>query len=172
MGPQPQPTDDERMTRPLLTASGDPETCRPAPATETGNAAARRGFALAAQVNGAASLVLTIVLLLRDRLELIVAGVEIPALVSAELAGRISRFPGYRSWSAPEFEVDSGRPLIEAGLDGEAMRLAPPLRFRILPGALRVRVPHDAPGTSPAALPGGTRATVADLVRVLAGRAS
>ncbi|MBP2328609.1 diacylglycerol kinase family enzyme [Kibdelosporangium banguiense] len=98
---------------------------------------------------------------------------EVPALISAEIAGRISRFSGYRSWSAPEFVVDSGRPLIEASLDGEAMRLAPPLRFRILPGALRVRVPRDAPGTSPAAtLPSGTRATVVALLQVLGGRAS
>ena len=96
---------------------------------------------------------------------------EVPALISAELAGRIARFPGYRSWSAPEFVVDSGRPLLEVSIDGEAMRLAPPLRFRILPEALRVRVPHDAPGTSPAAtLPPGTWATVVALLRVLAGR--
>ncbi len=98
---------------------------------------------------------------------------EVPALISAELAGRISRFPGYRSWSAPEFAVDSGHPVIDASIDGEAMRLAPPLRFRILSDALRVRVPRDAPGTSPAAtLPPGTRATVLALLRVLLGRPS
>ncbi|MEU0466854.1 MULTISPECIES: diacylglycerol kinase family protein [unclassified Amycolatopsis] len=96
---------------------------------------------------------------------------EVPRLVSAEMAGRISRFPGYRSWSAPEFVVESGLPAVEAGVDGEAARLAPPLRFRILPGALRVRVPRDAPGASPAALlPPGTRAVVAALFRVLSGR--
>ncbi|REH34914.1 diacylglycerol kinase family enzyme [Kutzneria buriramensis] len=98
---------------------------------------------------------------------------QVPALISAELAGRISRFPGYVSWSAPEFVVDSGRPLIEASIDGEATWLAPPLRFRILPDALRVRVPRDAPGTSPAAtLPSGTWATVVALLRVLGGRPS
>ncbi|QUQ64155.1 diacylglycerol/lipid kinase family protein [Kutzneria sp. CA-103260] len=98
---------------------------------------------------------------------------EVPALISAELAGRISRFPGYRSWSAPEFTVGSGRSPIEASVDGEAMRFAPPLHFRSLPGALRVRIPLDAPGTSPAAtLPPGTRATIVALLHVLRGRAS
>lgn len=45
---------------------------------------------------------------------------DIPALVSADMAGRISRFRGYRSWSAPEFVVDSTHDPIEAGVDGEA----------------------------------------------------
>jgi diacylglycerol kinase family enzyme len=96
---------------------------------------------------------------------------EIPLLVSAELAGQISRFTGYESWSAAEFEVDSGRPLVEAGVDGEATRLAPPLRFQILPGVLRVRVPRDTPGASPAgALPPGTWATVLALFLAVGGR--
>lgn len=98
---------------------------------------------------------------------------EIPVLVSAEMAGRISRFSGYRSWSTPEFQVDSERPTVELGVDGEAMRLTPPLCFRILPGALRVRVPSDAAGVSPAAaLPAGTPATLVALCRTLVGRAT
>jgi hypothetical protein len=32
------------------------------------------------------------------------------------------------------------------------LRLPPPLRFRSLPGALRVRTPIDAPGVAPAAV--------------------
>ena len=39
----------------------------------------------------------------------------------------------WREWSATEFEVDSSRP-VPAGVDGEAMTLEPPLRFRIRPG--------------------------------------
>jgi diacylglycerol kinase family enzyme len=98
---------------------------------------------------------------------------EVPALISAEMTGRISRFPGYRSWSAPEFEVTSERPKVEAGIDGEARQLTPPLRFRTLPGALRVRLPQDTPGASPkAALPTGTRATATALLRVLRGQPS
>jgi diacylglycerol kinase family enzyme len=38
------------------------------------------------------------------------------------------------------FEVDSGGP-VRADVDGEVMLLEPPVRFRILPRALRVRIP-------------------------------
>ena len=38
------------------------------------------------------------------------------------------------------FEVDSGGP-VDAGIDGEAVQLPPPLRFAIRPGALRIRLP-------------------------------
>jgi len=41
---------------------------------------------------------------------------------------------------------------VAAGLDGEAIELQPPLRFRIRPAALRVRISHHHPGVSPAAL--------------------
>ncbi len=47
-----------------------------------------------------------------------------------------------RTWSAPSLTVEASGP-IPAGVDGEAVTLAPPLRFTIRPRALRVRV---APG--------------------------
>jgi hypothetical protein len=48
--------------------------------------------------------------------------------------------------------------------------LHPPAWFRSLPGALRVRLPLNAPGASaPVPKPGPVRTVVA-LVRVLAGR--
>jgi diacylglycerol kinase family enzyme len=71
---------------------------------------------------------------------------DVPALMAAEAAGRVTQFPGYREWTAPQFEVGSGESLIDVGVDGEALRLPPPLRFRSLPGALRVRTPVDTPG--------------------------
>jgi diacylglycerol kinase family enzyme len=96
---------------------------------------------------------------------------DVPALVSAELTGRIARFRGYRAWVAPEFVVNSDQALVDVGVDGEALRLPPPLRFRALPGALRVRVPLDAPGAPPAAVaPRGVRKSLAALFGVLAGR--
>ena len=55
-----------------------------------------------------------------------------------------------REWTATEFEVDSNRP-VPAGVDGEAMTLEPPLRFRTRPGALRVRIAPAHPGASPSA---------------------
>ena len=76
---------------------------------------------------------------------------DVAAFVAANSAGRIDRFKGWTEWVAPTFSVDSGAP-IEAGVDGEALLFDPPLEFRILPEALRIRIPASAPGYSPAAL--------------------
>lgn len=96
---------------------------------------------------------------------------DIPALVTAEATGRIRRFRGYRAWSVPEFVVDSAEPAIDVGVDGEALSLPPPLRFRSLPAALRVRTPTDAAGLSPAAAaPPKLGEAVPALLRVLGGR--
>ena len=53
------------------------------------------------------------------------------------------------AWDRRTFRIDSGSP-IEIGIDGEALRMDPPLDFESLPGALRVRVPKHAPGFTPA----------------------
>ena len=75
----------------------------------------------------------------------------------------------WREWSAPDFEVDSERP-IPAGVDGEALVLDPPLRFRIVPLALQVRVSRKHPGASPSArMPDGPVAGVRELVRIARG---
>src|SRR5690606_15242354 len=76
---------------------------------------------------------------------------EVAQFVAAEASGQIRRFRGWHEWTAPAFRVESDQP-IEAGVDGEALLLDPPLEFRILPGTLRVRLPRHAPGRSPAAL--------------------
>jgi diacylglycerol kinase family enzyme len=78
--------------------------------------------------------------------------------------GRLAQRP-WREWSAPEFEVRSDHAVV-AGIDGEAVTLDPPLRFRIKTGALRVRISRKHPGASPsAAIPetalGGIRALAA-----------
>jgi diacylglycerol kinase family enzyme len=67
-----------------------------------------------------------------------------------------------REWTASSFEVGSGRS-VAAGIDGEAVTLDPPLRFRTRPKALRVLIAPQHPGASPsAAMPtdawGGIRA--------------
>lgn len=46
--------------------------------------------------------------------------------------------PG-RAWTATQLEVTAPA-AVQAGIDGEAVELTPPLRFGIRPGALRVRV--------------------------------
>ena len=71
-----------------------------------------------------------------------------------------------REWSAPTFEVDADRP-VPAGIDGEALMLDPPLKFRIRPGVLRVRIAPQHPGASPSAsIPEGTWAGVLELARI------
>ncbi|MFZ4519249.1 MAG: diacylglycerol/lipid kinase family protein [Microthrixaceae bacterium] len=73
-------------------------------------------------------------------------------------------------WSAPTFEVSSGGP-VAAGLDGEAVDLEVPVRFRIRPRALKVRLPVHAVGASPAARrPRLTRRTVDRLLSLAMGR--
>ena len=87
--------------------------------------------------------------------------------------GKHQRLPQrpWREWSTPEFEVDADDP-VAAGIDGEALRLDPPLRFRIRPGVLRVRIAHAHPGASPsAAMPEDFWETVRALARIAAGRA-
>lgn len=59
-----------------------------------------------------------------------------------------NRHPPERAWSAPDFEVSAPTP-VHAGIDGEAVILASPLRFTIRPAALRVRISSRHPGTSP-----------------------
>jgi diacylglycerol kinase family enzyme len=77
-----------------------------------------------------------------------------PAAVAAfgrEIGARpAQRPPGLRTWTVTEFDVDADGP-VDLGIDGEAVRMDPPLRFVIRPGALRVRVPRNSPGLSPAA---------------------
>jgi diacylglycerol kinase family enzyme len=75
----------------------------------------------------------------------------------------------WREWSAPAFEVDADRP-VPAGIDGEALVLDPPLRFRIRPGVLRVRIARRHPGASPSAMaPEGVWAGVLELTRIARG---
>lgn len=96
---------------------------------------------------------------------------DVPRLMAAQASGRLHGFRGYREWTTSEFVVDSEEPLVDVGVDGEALRLPPPLRFRIVPNALRVRLPSDAPGAAPAAVaPAGPADAITGLVRVLGGR--
>ncbi len=75
----------------------------------------------------------------------------------------------WQEWSSPTFEVDADGP-IAAGIDGEAVTLDAPLRFRILPGALRVRIAAAHPGASPSeAMPEGAWETVRALARIAVG---
>jgi diacylglycerol kinase family enzyme len=76
----------------------------------------------------------------------------------------------WRQWSAPAFEVDADH-AVSAGIDGESVKLEPPLRFHIRAGVLRVRIARQHPGASPSAtLPEDFRQSVTALGRIAAGR--
>jgi diacylglycerol kinase family enzyme len=95
---------------------------------------------------------------------------EMTQLVSLETLGKIRSFRGYGEWTTDQFEVDSDHP-IDVGVDGEALTLDPPLRFQSVPGALRIRIPANAPGYSPSAtaVRFTSRHDLTNLLRVVAG---
>ena len=70
-------------------------------------------------------------------------------IVVVDAPGDSPRPPG-RAWSAPRLEVSAPEP-VNAGVDGEAVELSPPLWFAIRPAALRVRISSRHPGASPSA---------------------
>jgi diacylglycerol kinase family enzyme len=102
----------------------------------------------------------------RPRIDAGVLGVTV---ASAPVGRRLLARP-WREWSAPAFEVDADGP-IAAGIDGEAVTLDTPLRFKTLAAALQVRIAAAHPGASPsAAMPDGAWETVLALVRIVMGR--
>jgi diacylglycerol kinase family enzyme len=87
-----------------------------------------------------------------------------------QASGPTRRPADWAEWTDITFELRSGQP-VEIGIDGEAMLLDPPIRFRILPRALRVRIPPHAPGYSPAAaVPTPGWATLTALWQTATGR--
>jgi diacylglycerol kinase family enzyme len=75
-----------------------------------------------------------------------VLGVKVGS--AAEAAGLLlgRHATGLTVLTAREVVVDADRPEVEVGVDGEALLLPTPVRCRIEPGALRVRVPRSRPG--------------------------
>ncbi|MFE9019275.1 diacylglycerol/lipid kinase family protein [Streptomyces sp. NPDC007808] len=85
----------------------------------------------------------------RDRLDAAVLGVlGIRVDNAAEAAALLldSAPGGLTILTATEVVIEADRPQIEAGVDGEALVLPAPVRCRVVPGALRVRVPRHRPG--------------------------
>ena len=95
---------------------------------------------------------------------------EAARLAQLQASGPTRRPADWLEWTDTSFQVRSGQP-VEVGVDGEAMLLDPPIRFRIVPGALRVRIPPQAPGYSPAAaVPTPGWATLTALWQTATGR--
>jgi len=87
-------------------------------------------------------------------------------IATASATGRLR----WSQWNAPSFEVESGTP-VPVGVDGEALVLDPPLRFTMRPGALRVRLPTQAFGYSPAARRSSSAwSAITDLLTLAFGR--
>ena len=84
---------------------------------------------------------------------------------------RLRRFQSpWRDWSATHFEVGADKE-VAAGIDGEAETLTPPLKFKIRPGVLRVRIARHHPGASPsAAIPEGNFQEIVALFKIAMGR--
>ena len=59
------------------------------------------------------------------------------------LVGAVSAPRDFDTIRTDQLEVRSPKPELELALDGDVCRLPTPLRFRIRPGALRVRVPRE-----------------------------
>ncbi|WP_411104840.1 diacylglycerol/lipid kinase family protein [Streptomyces sp. cmx-4-9] len=93
----------------------------------------------------------------RERLnsgELGVLSVDVAtAAEAAELMLRGGQGRGLTAVTAREVLVHADAPAVPVGVDGEALMLSVPVRCRIAPGALRVRVPRHRPGVPREAVP-------------------
>jgi diacylglycerol kinase family enzyme len=95
---------------------------------------------------------------------------ELAKFVQLHAMGQERRFRDWAEWTDTSFEVRSQAP-VEVGIDGEAAIMEPPLTFRTIPGALRVRIPRHAPGYSPAAArPRRGAVTLKALLQTAVGR--
>lgn len=105
----------------------------------------------------------------RPRIDDGLLGITVASAPTGRGQGRLAQRP-WREWSAAAFEVTADHP-VPAGIDGEAVTLDPPLRFRIRPRVLRVRIAREHPGASPsAAVPETVWGGVRELAGIAAGR--
>ncbi|HVQ58997.1 MAG TPA: diacylglycerol kinase family protein [Solirubrobacterales bacterium] len=87
-------------------------------------------------------------------------------------AGEAGSAARWRELAAAELEIEADLP-VPVGVDGESLLLEPPLRFRVRPRALRVRIARDHPGASPSAdVPRGPLSTLKQLIRVAISRSN
>jgi hypothetical protein len=59
-------------------------------------------------------------------------------------AGRPDAARSFLRWEACDLTVDSPHPEVVAGVDGETVRLTPPLRFAVVPAGAQVLLPPGA----------------------------
>lgn len=68
---------------------------------------------------------------------------EVATVLLSTLAGRLQNVEHFESFRTTEFSIDAHRQHLAVSLDGELAVVNTPIRFRILPSALRVLVPED-----------------------------
>lgn len=78
--------------------------------------------------------------------------------------GLLDTAPDFNAWSTARFEVSSDGP-IDAGIDGEAVKLQTPAVFTSEPAALQIRLPLTALGRSPSAFVPQVGQAIAELLR-------
>ena len=66
------------------------------------------------------------------------------SVLAATLAGRLVGFEHFESIETRELTIGARRPRLGVALDGEFAVMRTPLRYRLKPRALRVRVPREA----------------------------
>ena len=67
---------------------------------------------------------------------------QLMKFVARYLAGRMREVPGFRSFRTQRMRVQSSRPHLHVGVDGEVFTLQTPLSITIVPQSLLVRVPR------------------------------
>lgn len=87
----------------------------------------------------------------RPRIDTGQLGVAVVPARGEESAAGSASSSFLRQWSTSTFQVDSAQP-VPLGIDGEAVVLDPPIRFRIRPHVLCVRIAPQHPGASPSAM--------------------
>jgi diacylglycerol kinase family enzyme len=68
-------------------------------------------------------------------------GADAAKLLTLSAVGQRRCSPSWHEFTTEEFEIRSRSGVAFAGIDGEALELATPLRFRLHPGGLRLFVP-------------------------------
>lgn len=72
-----------------------------------------------------------------------ISRLKLMRFVARYLAGRVRETPGFRSFRTARVKVQSAKPIIRVGIDGEVFTLATPLIITTVPQSLAVMVPKE-----------------------------
>ncbi len=72
-----------------------------------------------------------------------ISRLKLMRFVARYLAGRVRETPGFRSFRTARLKVQSSKPIIRVGIDGEVFTLATPLIITTVPKSLSVMVPKE-----------------------------